>query len=67
MSSMWRKDGGVWVPLTPAGFPDEAALHSLIEEAPHTLPLSGRPDVLVLGREVQLGTGYADLVAIDRE
>jgi hypothetical protein len=35
--------------------------------ASHARGVSGRPDVVVLGREVQLGTGYADLVAIERD
>jgi len=39
-------------------------LHDLVAEAPHFLPLAGTPPrLLVLGREVQLGNGYADLVA----
>jgi RecB family endonuclease NucS len=29
------------------------------------LPLSGSPRVVVLGREVQLGTGYADILAVE--
>jgi hypothetical protein len=29
--------------LAPTGFPDEATLHGLVEEAPELLPLSGNP------------------------
>jgi hypothetical protein len=47
------------------GFADEAALHDLVEENPAMLPLSGGPTLVVLGREVRLGSGYADLVAIE--
>ncbi len=32
---------------------------------PHLLPLAGSPRLIVLGREVQLGNGSADLVAIE--
>ena len=65
MSAGWRNDGGSWSLLSPAGFPDEAALHRLVEEAPQLLPLSGMPDVVVVGREVPLGGGYADLLAME--
>jgi hypothetical protein len=51
----------------PSGFPSEEALHDLVEDAPHLLPLSGDPALVVVGREVALGTGYADLVAIEGE
>jgi RecB family endonuclease NucS len=51
--------------LTPAAYPAEAALHDLVEEAPQMLPLAGSPQLTVLGREVRLGSGYADLVAVD--
>jgi len=40
-------------------------LHDLVEGAPSLLPLSGDPALVVLGREVQLGPGYADLVAVE--
>ncbi len=49
----------------PEGFPDEATLHRLIEEIPEMLPLSGAPPLLILGREVPLGSGYADLVGVE--
>jgi len=51
--------------LQAVGFPDEAALHDLIEDTPGMLPLAGGPSLVLLGREVRLGTGYADLVAIE--
>ncbi len=47
-------------------FPDEAALHGLVEGAPQLLPLSGSPQLVVVGREVPLGGGYADLLAVER-
>jgi alkylated DNA nucleotide flippase Atl1 len=65
VSAIWRNDGSDWRLLAPTGFPDEAALHRLVEEAPHLLPLSGSPNLVVVGREVQLGGGYADLVAVE--
>lgn len=51
MTAIWHKEGNEWAILSPSGFPDEAALHSLVEEAPHVLPLSGAPRLVVLGRE----------------
>ncbi|MEA2677605.1 MAG: hypothetical protein QOJ81_1746 [Chloroflexota bacterium] len=65
MTAIWRNDGSGWRILPPAGFPDEAALHGLVEEAPHLLPLAGAPKLAVVGREVRLGTGFADLVAVE--
>jgi hypothetical protein len=65
MTAIWRNDGTRWQILSPVGFPDEAALHGLVEEAPQLLPLSGSPQLVVLGREVRLGSGFADLVAVE--
>ena len=65
MTAIWQKAGSGWHLLAPKGFPDEAALHKLVEEAPDILPLSGSPRLIVLGREVALGNGYADLIAIE--
>jgi hypothetical protein len=56
---------GQWRPLTPALYPSEAALHDLVEQAPQMLPLAGSPRLTVLGREVRLGAGYADLLAVE--
>jgi hypothetical protein len=65
MAVLWRDEGSGWHSLAPAGFPDEAALHSLVEDAPQLLPLSGNPRLVVVGREVPLGGGFADLVAVE--
>lgn len=65
MSSIWAENEGTWKLLAPVGFPDEATLHRLVEEAPHLLPLSGSPALIVLGREVPLGGGYADVLAVE--
>lgn len=65
MTAIWQKTGSKWGTLSPSGFPDEAALHGLVEEAPELLPLSGSPRLAVVGREVHLGTGYADLLAVE--
>ncbi len=67
MAAIWNNSGDGWKLLKPHGFPDEAALHTLVEEAPQMLPLSGSPSLIVVGREVQLGNGWADLIAIERD
>lgn len=41
MTAIWQNDGTAWRLLSPAGFPDEAALQSLVEQAPRLLPLGG--------------------------
>jgi len=65
MTAIWQNDGTGWHLLVPTSFPNEATLHDLVEQAPHLLPLAGNPSLVVLGREVQLGNGYADLIAIE--
>jgi hypothetical protein len=65
VASIWRHSSGEWHLESPAGFPDEAALHTLVEKAPQVLRLSGAPQIVVVGREVRLGNGYADLIAIE--
>ena len=66
MTAIWGSDpAGVWRPLAPADYPAEAALHDLVQQAPQMLPLAGFPRLTVLGREVRLGGGYADLVAVE--
>src|SRR5258706_5848965 len=65
MTAIWRNDGSGWSLLASSGCPDEAALHTLVEQAPHILPLAGAPRLVVVGREVLVGNGYADLIAIE--
>ncbi len=64
MTAIWQNDESGWHLLSPTGFANEEKLHTLVEKAPHLLPLAGTPRLIVLGREVQLGNGYADLIAI---
>jgi hypothetical protein len=40
-------------------------LHDLVQDAPQMLPLAGSPRLTVLGREVRLGTGSADLLGVE--
>jgi len=65
MTAIWSNDGERWALLAPSGFPDEASLHSLIEQSPQLLPLAGSPRLTILGREVRLGNGSADLIAVE--
>ena len=65
MTAIWQNDGTGWRLLAPTGFPDERTLHDLVEETPRILPLAGDPGMVVLGKEVLLGNGYADLVAVE--
>jgi hypothetical protein len=66
-TAIWRRSEDEWRPLLPTSFPSEEALHDLVEEAPHLLPLSGDPTLTVLGREVAIGPGLADLIAVDAD
>jgi len=67
VTAIWQEDdpGGPWRLLTPSGYPAEASLHDLIEQTPQLLPLAGAPQITVLGREVALGSGRADLLAVE--
>src|SRR5262245_4713108 len=65
MAALWENSGSGWRLMAPVGFSAEEALHKLVEEAPQLLPLAGSPQLLVVGREVQLGSGVADLVALE--
>jgi hypothetical protein len=65
MTAIWSNDGEGWALLAPSGFPDEASLHTLIEQSPQLLPLAGSPRLTIVGREVRLGNGSADLVAVE--
>ena len=58
-------DGTGWRLSAPIGFPDEQTLHDLVEEAPQILPLAGNPRLVVVGKVVSLGNGYADIVAVE--
>ena len=64
-SRIWSSDGAGWTLLPTESFPDEDTLHTLVEQAPEMLPLAGSPNLVILGREVQLGSGSADLVAVE--
>ncbi|MEX1046183.1 MAG: hypothetical protein WD757_06865 [Actinomycetota bacterium] len=68
MPAIWANDSSdenAWQLVSPAGFPNEAQLHDLVEKSPQLLPLAGEPQLVVLGREVRLGSGYADLLAVE--
>jgi hypothetical protein len=65
VTSIWASKGDAWTLLAPVGFPDEPALHMQVEKAPQLLPLSGSPRLVVLGSQVPLGGGYADILAVE--
>ena len=65
MAGIWTNDGNNWKLTAPTGFPDEATLHKLIQDAPGMLPLAGEPEIAILGSEVNLGSGYADLIGVE--
>ncbi|MFF4197835.1 hypothetical protein [Nonomuraea sp. NPDC001831] len=67
MTGIWRDTGDGLVPLPTQPFLREKDLHDSIERTPAMLPLRGQPRLVVLGREVPLGTGYADLIAMDAD
>ena len=65
MTGIWTNTRQGWDLGSPQPFVDEATLQSLIQRNPQLLPLAGSPSLTVLGAEVQLGPGYADLLAVE--
>lgn len=65
MAGIWTNTGEGWELSSPQAFQDEATLHGLIEKNPQFLPLAGSPRLTILGSEIQLGSGYADLLAVE--
>lgn len=68
MAGIWIKSGtdeAGWTLGAPHPFPNEQTLHELIAENPQILPLAGSPQLTVLGSEVYLGAGYADILAVE--
>lgn len=67
MPAIWTQKDNQWRPLEAEPYANEQDLHDLIARAPHLLPLSGRPELLVVGTEVQLGAGRADVLAVQAD
>lgn len=65
MTSIWVTEGEGWTLMAPVGFEIEKTLHELVADAPELLPLAGAPRLSVLGSEIPLGGGYADIVAVE--
>lgn len=66
MTGIWHEtEGGRLVALRAEPFEREQVLHDSIERGAAMLPLPGQPTLVMLGREVQLGNGYADLIAVE--
>ncbi|MFF5258077.1 hypothetical protein ACFY4C_03960 [Actinomadura viridis] len=61
MAGIWLETDEGLEPLRAQPFVREKALHDSIERAAAMLPLPGQPRLVMLGREVALGNGYADL------
>ena len=65
MTGIWTNAGTGWELASSQVFPDEASLHRLISDNPQLLPLAGSPRLTVLGSEVRIGSGYADILAVE--
>ena len=65
MAGIWTRTGKDWKPAAPQPFRDEAALQEMVAENPNLLPLAGSPQLIVLGREVRLGNGKVDVLAVE--
>ena len=65
MTGIWTNKGNGWELADSQQFPDEATLQGLVAENPQLLPLAGSPRLFTLGKEIRLGTGYADVLAVE--
>ncbi len=66
MAGIWiNQTGDEWKPAAAQPFPYEQTLHELAARNPQLLPLSGSPQLVVLGSEVRMGSGYADILAVE--
>ncbi len=65
MSGIWVKSKDGWKTAASQKFGLEKDLHELAEENIHMLPLAGSPNLVVIGSEVSLGSGWADLLAVE--
>ncbi|MFD0684510.1 hypothetical protein [Actinomadura fibrosa] len=67
MVGIWHETESGLTALRAEPFEREQVLHDSIERGAAMLPLPGQPTLVMLGREVQLGNGYADLIAVEAE
>lgn len=65
MAGLWTRFDEGWRSEPPRAFADESELHRLIADNPQFLPLAGSSRLAVLGSEVHLGSGYADILAVE--
>ena len=65
MTGVLIKNEGGWKTAASQKFGLEKDLHELAEENIHMLPLAGSPNLVVIGSEVSLGSGWADLLAVE--
>ena len=65
MSGIWVKGDDDWKTAPSQKFESEDELHCLVERNIQMLPLAGSPRLAVIGREVHLGSGRADLMAVE--
>ena len=65
MAGIWTRTGTDWKPAAAQSFRDEAALQEMVAENPNLLPLAGSPQIILLGREVRLGNGKVDVLAVE--
>ena len=66
MAGIWiNQTGDEWKPAAARPFPYEQTLHELAARNPQLLPLAGSPQLVVLGSEVWMGSGKADILAVE--
>lgn len=65
MSGIWIKAKDGWNTAPSQRFELEKELHRLVEDNIQMLPLAGSPRLSVIGSEVDLGSGWADLLAVE--
>ena len=70
MPGIWRRAGDEWVPMKAGPIPSERDLQARIVDIlgkdPRALPLSGQPELTVVGQYVGTENGEIDVIAVER-
>ena len=70
MPGIWRKAGDEWVPMKAGPAPSEQELQArivgILSRDPRALPLAGQPELTVVGQQVRIENGEADVIAVER-
>ncbi len=65
MTGIWTNAGTGWELASSRYSRTKPPCTALLDDNPQLLPLAGSPRLIVLGSEVRIGSGYADILAVE--